>query len=138
MSYEPTTWKAGDTVTSAKLNKLEQGVASSGGVVMPTYTTSDGEIFTCDTEFLTIIDAIEAGKCTSCKVIMPLSENSDDTMITIMPVYGASRAEGSIVYETLEMHMTGPSSYNFSSMQLLHPASGSITTNSAEYTAQSK
>lgn len=27
MSYESTVWKAGDTVTSAKLNKLEQGVA---------------------------------------------------------------------------------------------------------------
>lgn len=32
MSYEPTNWKAGDTVTSAKLNKLEQGIANSGGI----------------------------------------------------------------------------------------------------------
>lgn len=31
MSYEPTQWKAGDTVTSAKLNKMEQGIASAGG-----------------------------------------------------------------------------------------------------------
>lgn len=29
MSYEPTNWKAGDTVTSAKLNKLEQGIKNS-------------------------------------------------------------------------------------------------------------
>ena len=29
MSYEPTNWKSGDIVTSAKLNKLEQGVANS-------------------------------------------------------------------------------------------------------------
>ena len=29
MSYEPTQWSAGDTVTSAKLNKLEQGIANS-------------------------------------------------------------------------------------------------------------
>ena len=29
MSYTPTTWKAGDTVTSAKLNKLEQGIANN-------------------------------------------------------------------------------------------------------------
>ena len=29
MSYEPTNWKDGDLVTSAKLNKLEQGVANS-------------------------------------------------------------------------------------------------------------
>ena len=31
MSYEPTTWKSGDTVTSAKLNKIEQGIANAGG-----------------------------------------------------------------------------------------------------------
>lgn len=31
MSYVPTVWSAGDVVTAEKLNKLEQGVASSGG-----------------------------------------------------------------------------------------------------------
>lgn len=31
MSYEPTNWKSGDTVTSAKLNKMEQGIANAGG-----------------------------------------------------------------------------------------------------------
>ena len=30
MNYEPTTWKDGDLVTSAKLNKIEQGIANSG------------------------------------------------------------------------------------------------------------
>ena len=34
MSYEPTNWKAGDTVTSVKLNKLEQGVARAGVLVV--------------------------------------------------------------------------------------------------------
>lgn len=34
MSYEPTVWKDGDLVTSAKLNKLEQGVANGGGVLV--------------------------------------------------------------------------------------------------------
>lgn len=34
MSYEPTTWKDGDLVTSAKLNKMEQGIAGSGGMVV--------------------------------------------------------------------------------------------------------
>jgi len=29
MSYEPTNWKSGDVVTSAKLNKLEQGVQNA-------------------------------------------------------------------------------------------------------------
>lgn len=33
MSYEPTNWKSGDTVTSAKLNKMEQGIANAGALV---------------------------------------------------------------------------------------------------------
>ncbi len=30
MAYTPTTWSAGDTITSAKLNKIEQGIVSAG------------------------------------------------------------------------------------------------------------
>lgn len=30
MSYNPTQWSAGDTVTSAKLNKIEQGIRNNG------------------------------------------------------------------------------------------------------------
>jgi hypothetical protein len=29
MAYEPTNWKAGDVVTAAKLNKMEQGIANA-------------------------------------------------------------------------------------------------------------
>lgn len=47
MAYEPTVWQAGDTITSARLNKLEQGVAEGGGgvlVVEATLTeTDDGD-----------------------------------------------------------------------------------------------
>lgn len=31
MAYEPTTWQCGDTITAEKLNKMEQGIAESGG-----------------------------------------------------------------------------------------------------------
>lgn len=34
MSYTPTSWKSGDVVTSAKLNKLEQGVADANAVLV--------------------------------------------------------------------------------------------------------
>ena len=34
MSYIPTEWKAGDTVTSSKLNKLEQGIVKAGVLVV--------------------------------------------------------------------------------------------------------
>lgn len=30
MAYTPTTWSAGDTITSAKLNKIEQGIVNAG------------------------------------------------------------------------------------------------------------
>lgn len=34
MSYTPTQWKAGDTVTSAKLNKMEQGIAGGANILI--------------------------------------------------------------------------------------------------------
>ena len=30
MSYTPTTWATGDTITAAKLNNMEQGIANAG------------------------------------------------------------------------------------------------------------
>ena len=40
MSYEPTVWQTGDTVTAEKLNKLEQGVANAGGILIVTQSGS--------------------------------------------------------------------------------------------------
>ena len=34
MAYEPTQWKTGDVVTSAKLNKLENAVANGGEILV--------------------------------------------------------------------------------------------------------
>lgn len=31
MAYEPTEWRAGDIITSARLNKMEQGIAAGEG-----------------------------------------------------------------------------------------------------------
>lgn len=53
MSYEPTNWKAGDTVTSAKLNKIEQGIAKSGVLVV----NAIGETGTLDKTWQEIHDA---------------------------------------------------------------------------------
>ena len=30
MAYEPTQWRSGDTITSERLNKMEQGIADGG------------------------------------------------------------------------------------------------------------
>ncbi len=42
MSYVPTDWKNGDVVTSAKLNKLEQGVQDVGPLIIE-YSSFDTE-----------------------------------------------------------------------------------------------
>ena len=34
MAYTPTTWQSGDTITSAKLNKLEAGVQAAGNTMI--------------------------------------------------------------------------------------------------------
>ena len=52
MSYTPTTWTTGDTITATKLNKIENGIASAGGydlVLLADGTTRDlGGLTTSD------------------------------------------------------------------------------------------
>lgn len=39
MAYTPTEWQSGDIVTSEKLNKIENGIADAGGVLVATVDT---------------------------------------------------------------------------------------------------
>lgn len=48
MSYTPTNWKAGDVVTSAKLNKMEQGIAASGGIRIVHLTVNENNLMQLD------------------------------------------------------------------------------------------
>ena len=62
MSYEPTNWKSGDVVTSAKLNKLEQGVAAGSLIVHVTTTVDEGAtLHSLVTPYSDILAAIESG-----------------------------------------------------------------------------
>jgi len=56
MSYTPTEWKAGDTVTSAKLNKIEQGIAAGGGILI-VHATIKNNFPTLDKTWQEIHDA---------------------------------------------------------------------------------
>lgn len=58
MAYEPTNWKAGDVVTSAKLNKLERAVAAGGALVV--YVDRDADTETGTVSYI-INDDITAG-----------------------------------------------------------------------------
>jgi len=62
MSYTPTEWNTGDVITSAKLNKLEQGVAEAGGSGGGFLKVGfDTETLTLDKTWKQIFDALSAG-----------------------------------------------------------------------------
>ncbi len=62
--YTPTVWAAGDTVTAAKLNKMEQGIAdgysSGGGLIL--HVNQSGDTYTLDKTWQEIWDAMESGQ----------------------------------------------------------------------------
>ena len=58
MSYTPTEWKAGDTVTSAKLNKMEQGIADNNVTPLFIYGNTSGSLETLNKTWKEIYDAM--------------------------------------------------------------------------------
>lgn len=44
MAYTPTEWKKGDKVTSAKLNKIEQGISATSGLITATFDEQTGVV----------------------------------------------------------------------------------------------
>ena len=93
MAYEPTNWKTGDVVTSAKLNKLEQGVAAGSGVLVLHSTYDESlDTYVLDKTAFEIYSASLEGKVV---VIAPNSETmlfttSYLSLITVNPETDAS------------------------------------------------
>lgn len=62
MSYTPTTWTTGDTITATKLNKLENGVANAGSVLIcNTSFSAQTQTFVLDKTVQEIYDALLSG-----------------------------------------------------------------------------
>lgn len=63
MSYIPTEWKTGDVVTAEKLNKLESGVAGSGGGALVVNVSFDEatSTYTADKTAGEILSAYRSG-----------------------------------------------------------------------------
>lgn len=90
MAYEPTNWKSGDVVTSAKLNKMEQGIKDAGPLIVnSTLDPELGEII-LDKTWQEIYNAFMSGKM--CIIIVDDSGNqvryliinvSDNTVCTL-------------------------------------------------------
>ena len=62
MAYEPTNWKDGDLVTSAKLNKIEQGIADA--ISSPYFIVGDdpNNSWKLNRTYKEVEDAFLAGK----------------------------------------------------------------------------
>lgn len=56
MSYTPTTWTTGDTITASAMNKIENGIANAGGAMI--VNLDDGEL---DKTYTEIYGAISSG-----------------------------------------------------------------------------
>ena len=86
MSYEPTTWKAGDTVTSAKLNKMEQGIANSGSSNLEVIEAQldEYENITIPVKTEAIVDMMDSGK-----VVYVMYKGEDPTSFNYIPIIGA-------------------------------------------------
>ena len=62
MSYTPTTWATGDTITATKLNKMEQGIAGAGSALFcnSSFSQTVGD-YVLDKTVQEIYDALLAG-----------------------------------------------------------------------------
>lgn len=78
MAYTPTVWQAGDTVTAAKLNKMEQGIASGGGVYVVNVTIVGDNVQQLDKT------AAEIWAAAQSSMVIMRSNEGDTTFITPM------------------------------------------------------
>lgn len=60
MSYTPTTWTTGDTITATAMNKIEQGIANAGGVLICNSSVVNS-VYTLDKTVQEIYNAMLAG-----------------------------------------------------------------------------
>ena len=102
MSYEPTNWKTGDVVTSAKLNKLENGVAGAPDIFVVT-VTGDEEHPVLDKTFQETLSAINEGSIVLMKVGGV--------------VYQVSNTEGN-GNEANTIYFIGPPNYNGDTLEI--------------------
>ena len=57
MSYTPTNWQTGDVITSAKLNKIENGIANAGGGTGILFATVDMSTMALDKTWQELVNA---------------------------------------------------------------------------------
>ena len=80
MSYTPTTWTTGDTITATALNKIENGIANAGGAALLVHVTEtqsgDQVTYTADKTVGEIINAMP--------LVFSVEENDGNYQYTII------------------------------------------------------
>ena len=84
MSYEPYTWKGGDTVTANKLNHIEQGIAQGGsGGILHVPATVDEQTITLGMTTGEILSALQEGKLVFTSLSFPDSPTNVFTFLLL-------------------------------------------------------
>jgi len=94
MSYTPTEWKAGDTVTSTKLNKIEQGIqsaASGGAYIIDTIFNDDDDSYTLTQTAAEIFAAAQTNYVIT-------KEQSDDSLYLNTLITASINDDGNYVF----------------------------------------
>ena len=79
MSYNKTTWTAGDTITAEKLNNLENGVASASSGPLVVTATKSGTVFVLDKTYAEISAAMG-----NVYIVLPSDEEYAERKIAVV------------------------------------------------------
>lgn len=102
MSYNPTNWQAGDTVTSAKLNKIEQGIKNNILVANLIYDDQENGIMHVDKTWQEIYDAdfcivnitLDDGTITTSFVVVKSPGDEKDSVYYAIVLFSPASTEG--------------------------------------------
>lgn len=87
MSYTPTTWANGDTITAGKLNKMEQGIAGAGGAMICTASWDNSKVnYALDKTAQEIYDALVSGTSVYIKWFYGVLGTSYESKFFLAPV----------------------------------------------------
>lgn len=107
MSYTPTSWQNGDVITSAKLNKIENGIANAGGGTGILFATVDLSTASLDKTWQEIANAnaayiIMSGEGTTFHMPVVLtSAGTNNTYYVVALVAGQTTGEGDVGFEPM-------------------------------------
>ena len=110
MSYEPYTWKGGDTVTANKLNHIEQGIAQGGsGGILHVPAIADARTITLGMTAGEILSALQEGKL----VFASLSSSDDGIPYVFTFLICSGTFDGVYAFQALNSSSSSPNFFTF-------------------------